>query len=39
MVEDLMTTTDGKRDLAAICAFYLQEHKPETSVTVSDDDR
>jgi ATP-dependent RNA helicase DeaD len=37
MVEDLMTTTDGKRDLAAICAFYLQEHKPETTVTVTDD--
>jgi ATP-dependent RNA helicase DeaD len=37
MVADLMTTTDGKRDLAAICAFYLQEHKPETTVTVTDD--
>jgi ATP-dependent RNA helicase DeaD len=37
MVEDLMTTIDGKRDLAAICAFYLQEHRPETSVTETDD--
>jgi uncharacterized membrane protein YgcG len=37
MVQDLMTTSDGKRDLAAICAFYLQEHKPETTVTVDDD--
>ncbi len=34
MVEDLVSTPDGKRDLAAICAFYLQEHRPETTVTV-----
>ena len=32
IVEDLMKTVDGKRDLAAICSFYMQEHKPETSV-------
>jgi ATP-dependent RNA helicase DeaD len=37
MVEDLISTPDGKRDLAALCAFYLQEHKPETTVTVGDD--
>ena len=37
MVEDLISTPDGKRDLAALCAFYLQEHKPETTVTVTDE--
>jgi ATP-dependent RNA helicase DeaD len=37
MVEDLILTPDGKRDLAALCAFYLQEHKPETTVTVADE--
>jgi ATP-dependent RNA helicase DeaD len=37
MVEDLIATPDGKRDLAALCAFYLQEHKPETTVTVADE--
>jgi ATP-dependent RNA helicase DeaD len=36
MVEDLISTPDGKRDLAALCAFYLHEHKPETSVTVTE---
>jgi ATP-dependent RNA helicase DeaD len=33
MVEELILTPDGKRDLAALCAFYLREHKPETTVT------
>jgi len=33
MVEALISTDDGKRDLAALCAFYLQEHRPETTVT------
>ena len=37
MVEDLISTPDGKRDLAALCAFYLREHKPETTVTVADE--
>jgi len=37
MVEDLILTPDGKRDLAALCAFFLQEHKPETTVTVAAD--
>jgi len=37
MVEDLILTPDGKRDLAALCAFFLQEHKPETTVTVATD--
>ncbi len=33
MVEDLVANKDGKRELAALCAFYLKEHKPETTVT------
>jgi ATP-dependent RNA helicase DeaD len=37
MVEDLISTADGKRDLAALCAFYLREHKPETTVTIADE--
>ncbi|HEX9813404.1 MAG TPA: helicase-related protein, partial [Myxococcota bacterium] len=37
MVEELILTPDGKRDLAALCFFYLQEHKPETTVTIADD--
>jgi len=32
IVDDLVKTPEGKRDLAAICSFYLQEHRPETSV-------
>jgi len=37
MVEELILTAEGKRDLAALCAFYLQEHKPETTVTVAEE--
>ena len=33
VVEELTTTTEGRRDLSAICAAYLREHRPETSVT------
>jgi ATP-dependent RNA helicase DeaD len=33
MVDQLIATPDGKRDLAALCAFYLEEHRPETTVT------
>jgi ATP-dependent RNA helicase DeaD len=33
IVEALVATPDGRRDLAAICACYLQEHRPETTVT------
>jgi ATP-dependent RNA helicase DeaD len=33
MVDELLATADGKRDLAALCAFYLEEHRPETTVT------
>jgi len=32
LVEELVKTADGVRDLAAVCAAYLQEHRPETSV-------
>jgi len=37
VVEAMAKDPEGRRDLAAICAFYLQEHKPETTVTVDDD--
>jgi ATP-dependent RNA helicase DeaD len=37
IVEGLMRSTEGMRDLAAICNFYMQEHKPETSVTAAPD--
>jgi ATP-dependent RNA helicase DeaD len=33
IVEGLMRSPEGMRDLAAICSFYMHEHKPETSVT------
>jgi hypothetical protein len=33
IVEGLMRSPEGMRDLAAICSFYMQEHKPETSIT------
>jgi ATP-dependent RNA helicase DeaD len=33
MVEDLVKTEDGRRDLAAVCAAYLHDHRPETTVT------
>jgi ATP-dependent RNA helicase DeaD len=32
IAEGLMRTPEGMRDLAAICAFYMEEHKPETGV-------
>jgi ATP-dependent RNA helicase DeaD len=32
ITEGLMRSPEGMRDLAAICAFYMQEHKPETTV-------
>jgi len=32
VVEEMLQSEDGKRDLAAICAAYLREHKPETTV-------
>jgi ATP-dependent RNA helicase DeaD len=36
VVEDLVRSEEGKRDLAAICAAYLQEHRPETTVRPSE---
>jgi ATP-dependent RNA helicase DeaD len=33
IVEGLTASAEGKRDLAAICSFYMQEHRPETTVT------
>ena len=38
VVENLTATAEGRRDLAAICASYLREHRPETSVTTSSDE-
>jgi ATP-dependent RNA helicase DeaD len=32
MVEAMAASDEGRRDLAAICASYLREHRPETSV-------
>jgi ATP-dependent RNA helicase DeaD len=32
IVEALAATEEGRRDLAAICGSYLQEHRPETAV-------
>jgi len=32
VVEGLMRSPEGMRDLAAICSFYVQEHKPQTTV-------
>jgi ATP-dependent RNA helicase DeaD len=38
MVESLAKTTEGRRDLAAVCAAYLQDHRPETKVSESSSD-
>ena len=32
MVEHLASSSEGRRDLAAVCAAYLEEHKPEIKV-------
>jgi ATP-dependent RNA helicase DeaD len=32
VVEEMAADEDGRRDLAAICASYLREHRPETKV-------
>ena len=32
IVEDLVSSPEGKRDLAAICSAFLHEHQPETTV-------
>jgi ATP-dependent RNA helicase DeaD len=36
IVETLTATSEGKRDLAAVCAAYLREHRPETTVREDD---
>jgi len=33
VVESLASSPEGRRDLAAICAAYLKDHRPETRVT------
>ncbi len=33
IVESLVASDEGKRDLAAVCAAYLREHRPETAVS------
>jgi ATP-dependent RNA helicase DeaD len=33
IVEALVASPEGKRDLAAICGSYLREHRPETTVS------
>jgi ATP-dependent RNA helicase DeaD len=38
IVEALAATEQGKRDLAAICAAHLKEHRPETTVREPPDD-
>ncbi len=36
VVEEMASTKEGRRDLAAICAAYLKEHRPETKVAAAD---
>ncbi len=36
VVEGLVASAEGRRDLAAVCASYLREHRPETTVRVAD---
>ncbi len=33
IVESLVASDEGKRDLAAVCAAYLREHRPDTAVS------
>jgi ATP-dependent RNA helicase DeaD len=37
VVEALAAGAEGRRELAAVCAAYLQEHRPETSVIAPPD--
>jgi hypothetical protein len=32
VVEAMAADDDGRRELAAICASYLREHRPETTI-------
>ena len=36
VVDEMATSEEGRRELAAICAAYLREHRPQTSVTEVD---
>lgn len=36
VVESLASTEQGRRDLAAVCAAYLREHRPETTIPEAD---
>jgi len=36
VVDALASTEEGRRDLAAVCAAYLREHRPETSIPEAD---
>jgi ATP-dependent RNA helicase DeaD len=36
VVEALVASAEGRRDLAAVCASYLREHRPETTVHEGD---
>jgi ATP-dependent RNA helicase DeaD len=38
VVEEMTASEDGRRDLAAICAAYLREHRPVTSVAEARDE-
>jgi ATP-dependent RNA helicase DeaD len=33
VVNEMVATDDGRRELAAICAAYLREHRPQTTVS------
>ena len=37
IVESLASSEVGRRDLAGVCAAYIKEHRPETSVTEAAD--
>jgi ATP-dependent RNA helicase DeaD len=39
VVEGLVASAEGRRDLAAVCASYLREHRPETTVREGDAER
>jgi hypothetical protein len=39
VVEGLVASAEGRRDLAAVCASYLREHRPETTVREADTER
>jgi ATP-dependent RNA helicase DeaD len=36
VVEEMADSIEGRRDLAAVCAAYLKDHRPETTVHESD---